>query len=129
MTITKVEFEKQERAIELPDGTILDIPERTKANDDKIQTVLQSRTAMKEHDFLIKFLETMFGKDGVKQIAPDVKNANMDYLTAVYLTAANAFYADKNEKEQAEMQKRMDEIEPLADKLKAINPLMSKIKQ
>ena len=32
MAITKIDFEKQDRAIELPDGTILDIPERTKAN-------------------------------------------------------------------------------------------------
>ena len=128
MAITKIDFEKQDRAIELPDGTILDIPERTKVNDDKIQAVLQARTSMKEYDFLIKFLETMFGKEGVKQIAPDVKNANMDYLTAVYLAAANAFYADKNEKEQAEMQKRIDELEPLTDKLNSINPLMSKIK-
>lgn len=128
MAITKIDFEKQDRAIELPDGTILDIPERTKVNDDKIQAVLQARTSMKEYDFLIKFLEAMFGKDGVKQIAPDTKNVNMDYLTAVYLASANAFYADKTEKEQAEIQKRIDDIEPLTDKLKAINPLMSKLK-
>lgn len=128
MAITKIDFEKQDRAIELPDGTILDIPERTKVNDDKIQAVLQVRTSMKEYDFLIKFLEAMFGKDGVKQIAPDTKNVNMDYLTAVYLASANAFYADKTEKEQAEIQKRVDDIEPLTDKLKAINPLMSKLK-
>lgn len=128
MAITKIDFEKQDRAIELPDGTILDIPERTKVNDDKIQAVLQVRTSMKEYDFLIKFLEAMFGKDGVKQIAPDTKNVNMDYLTAVYLASANAFYADKTEKEQAEIQKRIDDIEPLTDKLKAINPLMSKLK-
>lgn len=128
MAITKVEFEKQDRAIELPDGTILDIPERTKANDDKIQSILQSRTSMKEYDFLIKFLETMFGKEGLKQIVPDLKTANMDYLTAVYLASANAFYAEKNEREQAEMEKRAETLSPLTDALEVINPLMSKIK-
>lgn len=128
MAITKVDFEKQEKAIELPDGTVLDIPERTKANDDKIQAVLQSRQSIKEFDFLVKFLEVMFGKDGLKQIAPDLKNVNMDYLTAIYLTAANTFYSDKNEREQSEMQKKIEELEPLTEKLKAINPIMSKIK-
>lgn len=128
MAITKVDFEKQEKAIELPDGTVLGIPERTKANDDKIQAVLQSRQSIKEFDFLVKFLEAMFGKDGLKQIAPDLKNVNMDYLTAIYLTAANTFYSDKNEREQSEMQKKIEELEPLTEKLKAINPIMSKIK-
>lgn len=128
MAVTKVEFEKKERAIELPDGTILDIPERTKANDDKIQAVLKSRTDKKEYDFLVEILEALFGKEGLKQIAPNVKNVNMDYLTAVYLTSVNAFYEDKNEKEQAELQRKIDELEPLTDKLNAINPLMSKIK-
>ena len=36
MAITKIEYEKREKAIELPNGTVLDVPERTKANDDKI---------------------------------------------------------------------------------------------
>ena len=66
MAITKIEYEKREKAIELPNGTVLDVPERTKANDDKIQAVLNERTKMKEYDFLVKFLETMFGKDGFK---------------------------------------------------------------
>ena len=128
MAVIKVKFEKQERAIELPNGAILDIPERTKSNDDKVQAVLQSRTSMKEYDFLAKFLETMFGRDGVKLIAPDIKSANMDYLTTVYLAAVNAFYADKNEAEQAEMQKKVEELEPIASKLNAVNPLLAKIK-
>lgn len=128
MAITKVEFEKQERAIELPDGTILDIPERTKANDDKIQAVLQTRTSTKEYDFLVKFLEAMFGKDGFKQIAPDLKNANMDYLTAVYLASLNAFYEDKNANEQAEMERRASQLDAITDRLEAINPLVHKIK-
>lgn len=128
MAVTKIEFEKQERAIELPDGTILDIPERTKANDDKIQAVLQSRANKKEYDFLTAILEALFGKEGLKQIAPNVKNANMDYLTAVYIAAVNAFYADKTEAERLEMQKRVDELEPLTEKLNSINPLMTRIK-
>ena len=50
MAITKIEYEKREKAIELPNGTVLDVPERTKANDDKIQAVLNERTKMKEYD-------------------------------------------------------------------------------
>ena len=128
MAITKIEYEKREKAIELPNGTVLDVPERTKANDDKIQAVLNERTKMKEYDFLVKFHETMFGKAGLKEIAPDLKTANLDYLTAVYLGACEAFYADKIEQEQAEAQKRMEELEPLTDKLNTILPLVNKLK-
>lgn len=128
MSVTKIEFEKQERAIELPDGTILDIPERTKENDDKIQAVLHARTSMKEYDYTIKLLEVMFGKDGVKKIMPNAKNVNMDYLAAVQLGALHAFYADKEEAEREEMRKSIDNIEPLTDKLKAVNPLLAKLK-
>ena len=124
----KIEFEKKERAIELIDGTILDIPERTKAVDDKVQEVLRSRESKKEYDFLVAILEALFGKDGVKLIIPDSKNVNLDYLSAVYVTSVNLFYEDKNEAEHKEMMKRVDELEPLTDKLKAINPLMNKIK-
>ncbi len=123
----KVEFEKKERAIELPDGTILDLPERTKVNDDRIQEVMQSRETKKEYDFLVAILEALFGKEGVKKIAPDIKNANLDYLTAVYTASVNTFYADKIEAENNELKKRIEQLGPLTDKLTAISPLMDKI--
>ena len=124
----KIEFEKKERAIELLDGTILDIPERTKAIDDKVQEVLQNRTNKKEFDFLIAIIETLFGKEGLKAVVPDKNNANLDYLTAVYTTSVNLFYEDKVESEREQMKKKVEELEPLTDKLKAINPIMNKIK-
>ena len=124
----KIEFEKKERAIELLDGTILDIPERTKAIDDKMQEVLQNRTNKKEFDFLIAIIETLFGKEGLKAVVPDKNNANLDYLTAVYTTSVNLFYEDKIEAEREQMKKKAEELEPLTDKLKAINPIMNKIK-
>lgn len=124
----KIEFEKKEKAIELPDGTILDIPERTKINDDKVQSVISNRESKKEYDFLIAILEALFGKEGVKIIVPDAKNANLDYLTAVYTASINAFYEDKLEADRGEMQKHMEQLEPLTDKLSAINPLINKIR-
>ena len=123
----KIEFEKKDRAIELPDGSILDIPERTKVNDDKIQTVIKKRENKKEYEFLIEILEALFGKDGVKKIAPESSNANLDFLTAVYTTSINLFYEDKIEAEKVEMQKQAEQLDPLTDKLKALNPLMTKI--
>lgn len=124
----KIEFERKERAIELPDGTVLDIPERTKATDEKIQDILQNRTNKKEYEFLVTILEAIFGKEGTKMIIPDPKNANLDYLTAVYTTSVNLFYEDKIEAEREEFQKRVDELNPLTNKLNAINPFINKIK-
>ena len=124
----KIEFEKKERAIELLDGTILDIPERTKTIDDKVQSVLQARTNKKEFDFLFEIIEALFGKEGLKAIVPDKNNANLDYLTAIYTTSVNLFYEDKIEAEREQMNKKIEELEPITDKLKAMNPIINKIK-
>lgn len=126
MSVIQIDFEKKERAIELPDGSVLDIPERTKANDDKIQAVLKKREELKEYEFLAKILEAMFGKEGLKKIIPSEKTANLDFLTAVYLTSVNAFYEDKNEAEQEELHRKIDRIEPITEKLGALSPLVSK---
>lgn len=124
----KIEFEVKERAIELPDGTILDIPERTKYNDEKIQEVLQRRTKEKEYNFLIEILEALFGRDGIEKISSDIQNENLDYLSLIYTTSVNIFYADKIEAEKKEMHRQFEQLGPLKDTLKAINPVMDKIK-
>lgn len=124
----KIDFEKKERAIELPDGTVLDIPERTKTTEDKVQKVLQSRLDKKEFDFLIEILEALFGKSGLKKIVPNKENANLDYLTAVYTASVNAFYADKIEMESAEIQKKIEQLEPITGQLNSLAPALNKIK-
>ena len=124
----KIEFEKKESAIELPDGTVLEIPERTKENDDKIGEILRGREKKKEYEFLRTILEALFGKSGIKAIIPDEKKVNLDYLTAVYTTSVNLFYADKVEAERVEMQRQIETLEPLTDKLRDMNPLINKLK-
>lgn len=124
----KIEFEKQDRAIELPDGTVLDIPERTKNNNDKIQEILQSRLKINEYDFLVEILKALFGEKGFKKIAPKAESANLDFLTAVYTKSIELFYADKSEAERTEVEKRAAELDVLTDKFKGINPILDTIK-
>lgn len=124
----KIDFKKTERAIELPDGTVLDIPERTKSAEDKVQKVLETRLDKKEFDFLIEILEALFGKTGLKKIAPNKENANLDYLTAVYTASVNAFYADKTKMENAEIQKKAEQLKPITGQLNSLTPALDKIK-
>ena len=124
----KIDFKKTERAIELPDGTVLDIPERTKSAEDKVQKILQSRIDKKEFDFLIEILEALFGKSGLKKIAPNKENVNLDYLTAVYTASVNAFYADKIEMENAEVKKKVEQLKPITNQLNSLAPALNKIK-
>ena len=124
----KIDFKKTERAIELPDGTVLDNPERTKSAEDKVQKVLETRLDKKEFDFLIEILEALFGKTGLKKIALNKENANLDYLTAVYTASVDAFYADKTKMENAEIQKKAEQLKPITGQLNSLTPALDKIK-
>lgn len=118
----------KEKAIELTDGTVLDLPERTAEIYEKIVDLEKKRERLSEYDYCREALEILYGKDGFKKIAPDGKKTNLDYLEKVQLVSLNLFMAEKIEAEREEMKKRVESLAPLTDKLKAINPIISKIK-
>ena len=118
----------KEKAIELTDGTVLDLPERTAEIYEKIVDLETKRERLSEYDYCREALEILYGKDGFKKIAPDGKKTNLDYLEKVQLVSLNLFMAEKIEAEREEMEKRVESLAPLTDKLKAINPIISKIK-
>jgi hypothetical protein len=121
------DFHKK-KAIELTDGTVLDLPERTAEIYEKIVDLEKKREKLSEYDYCREALEILYGKDGFKKIAPDGKKTNLDYLEKVQLVSLNLFMAEKIEAEREEMEKRVESLAPLTDKLKAINPIISKIK-
>ena len=127
MPITKIDFEKQERAIELPDGSVLDIPSRTAEVNDKLVKLNEKHSVMSEYDFMKESLLVLFGKDSFKKIVPDEKKVDLDYLSAVYRTSVNLFMHDKMQAEKEEMEKKIEELTPLTNELKTINPLVSKM--
>lgn len=123
-----IEDFQKEKAIELSDGTVLDLPERTAENYEDIAALENSRQTLSEYDYCKKVLEILYGKEGFKKIAPHGKKTNLDYLEKVQLVSLNLFMAEKIEAEKEEMEKRAESLSPLADKLKALNPIINKIK-
>ena len=107
---------------------MLDLPERTAEIYEKIVDLETKRERLSEYDYCREALEILYGKDGFKKIAPDGKKTNLDYLEKVQLVSLNLFMAEKIEAEREEMEKRVESLAPLTDKLKAINPIISKIK-
>lgn len=123
-----IEDYQNEKAIELSDGTVLDLPERTAENYEDIVALENSRQTLSEYDYCKKVLEILYGKEGFKKIAPNGKKTNLDYLEKVQLVSLNLFMAEKIEAEKEEIEKRAESFAPITDQLKALNPIMNKIK-
>ena len=123
-----IEDYQKEKAIELADGVVLDIPERTAENFEEVVAIEKTRQAISEYDYCKKVLEILYGKDGFKKIAPNGKKTNLDYLEKVQLVSLNLFMSEKIEAEKEEIEKRAESLEPITNQLKALNPIMNKIK-
>lgn len=120
MAIERIEFESEKKAIELPDGTVLDLPERTKAVHDKLQELDKKRNAMNEYDFLFENLSYLFGKDGFKKIAPEGNKTNLDYLSKVYRVSVGLIYDEKLAAEKEELDKKLEAVSPYVNKMAAL---------
>lgn len=120
----KITVEECEKAIELPDGTILDLPERTAELYEKIVSIDKGRQTMTEYEYCKKVLEALYGKDGFKKIAPKEKQTNLDYLERVQLVSLELFLQEKNDAEQEQLAKQAERLEPFAERLSALRPFM-----
>lgn len=118
----------KEKAIELSDGTVLNLPERTAELYEDVVSLEKSRMSMSEYEYCKKLLELLFGKEGFKKIAPNGKKTNLDYLEKVQLVSLNLFMAEKIEAEKEEMEKRAETLAPITDKLEALNPVINKLR-
>lgn len=123
-----IEDFQKEKAIELSDGTILNLPERTAENYEEIVALENARQTLSEYDYCKKVLEILYGRDGFKKIAPNGKKTNLDYLEKVQLVSINLFMAEKIEAEREEIEKRAENLAPITDKLNALNPIINKIR-
>lgn len=128
MSVTKIDFEEKERAVELPNGTVMDLPQRTKEINDKLHDLEKKRLQMNEYDFLSETLIAIFGKDGFKKIAPNGNKENLDYLSKVYRVSAKLIFADKVEAEVEEMERNVGRLDPIVDRAKTIQPFLDKAK-
>lgn len=122
--IDKEEF-NQEKAIDL-DGEIFDLPVRTKDLHEKIVELESKRQKMKEFDFYNEIFAVIFGKANAKKIVKD--NSNLDYLSKIYRVSTELIYADKLEAEREEMEKQINSVSPMLDKLSEAKPYIERVK-
>lgn len=121
------DFDK-EKAIELSDGTVLDLPPRTAEKYEELVSIEKSRTSLSEYDYCKKVLELLYGKDGFKKIAPNGKQTNLDYLERVQTVSVNLFMADKIEAEREQIEKQAEMLKPITDKMSTLSPIIGKMK-
>lgn len=121
------EFEK-EQAIQLADGTVLDLPPRNADATEFLADIEKNRTKLTEYDYCKQILEFLFGKDGFKKIAPNGRKTNLDYLEYVQLTAVNLFFEQKTEAEREQIALKADALKPITDKVAALNPVIKNVR-
>lgn len=122
----KVEFKKVERCIELPNGDIYDVPERTASISESIEKIEEGRDKRSEYEHYKSVLEVLFGKANFKKIAPKGKDENLDFLAVVYATAMRVFFEDKEKIQADEIARRMNTLKPIASEVEKIQPLLNK---
>lgn len=121
------EFEK-EQAIQLADGTVLDLPPRNADATEALTEIEKNRVKLTEYEYCKQILEFLFGKDGFKKIAPNGRKTNLDYLEYVQLTALNLFFEQKMEAEQEQLEIKANAIKPITDKVGVLNSVISNVK-
>lgn len=118
----KVDYKKTKLAIELPDGTKIDVPERTAELTEKLEALEDAKSERTEYEHYQAVIELLFGKATFKKIAPKGRKDNIDYLAAVYVASIKAFFYEKERIQAAEIKRKLDGITPITDKMKEIRP-------
>lgn len=124
----RIDFEFDEQEIELVDGTVLKLPERTKGINDRISELAKKSAVMNEYDFYKENLTVLFGKEGFKKIAPDGEKTNLDYLASVWRTSKELFMYRKNKLDKEEIEKKMEILEKVIPQADVLNSFIGKIK-
>ncbi len=123
-----IEDFQKEKAIELSDGTILNLPERTAEIYEDVVSLAKARMSLSEYEYCKKLLEILFGREGFKKIAPNGKKTNLDYLEKVQLVSLNLFLSEKIEAEREEIETKAEILSPITEKLEALNPVIKKLR-
>ena len=124
----RIDFEFDEQEIELVDGTVLKLPERTKEINDRISELAKKSAVMNEYDFYKENLTVLFGKEGFKKIAPNGEKTNLDYLASVWRTSKELFMYRKNKLDKEEVEKKMEILEKVIPQADVLNSFIGKIK-
>lgn len=124
----RIDFEFDEQEIELVDGTVLKLPERTKEINDRISELAKKSAVMNEYDFYKENLTVLFGKEGFKKIAPNGEKTNLDYLASVWRTSKELFMYRKNKLDKEEIEKKMEILEKVIPQADVLNSFIGKIK-
>ncbi len=117
----KVDYKKQDMAVELPDGQVLNIPERTAELTEKLEVLENTKNERSEYEQYQAVLETLFGRSGFKKIAPKGKKENVDYIAAVYVACVKALFAEKERIQAEEIKRKLNRITPIVNKVGDVN--------
>lgn len=123
--VNKQDFETKNE-IEI-NGVLYEIPERTSELSEKIQGIVKRINDVTEYEYNKLIIEAILGVKAFQEIAPERKKTNADYLSCVQLALLNLFFEKKTEAEREEREKQAEMLSPVAEQLKALNPIISKI--
>ena len=117
----------KEKSIELPNGTVLTLPQRTAVVYEKIIDMEKERNRISEYDYCKGVLEILYGKDGFKKIAPNGREESLDYLERVQLVSLELFMLEKEKAEREQIEKQADILDPITRQIKTLSPIVDKV--
>lgn len=125
MSKTKLNYTEKHHFLEV-DGIEYEIPQRTASIMQKIEEHDEDMQNHDEYENNIALLEILFGKEKVKQMFPEGKDANLDKLYMCVKYALALFNADLNKIQAEEINDKIKEMQPMLDKVSDVTQQIGK---
>lgn len=114
---TKIDLDVNIYELEI-NGKTYPVAERSAETEEKISARDARLKTASEYDSNIELLETLLGKDAVKEIFPEGKSTNLDAIAKVAYYALKYYYHDKNEFESRIINGRLGVIKDATHAIK-----------
>lgn len=116
-----IDYEPQDKTIELSDGAVFAVPERSAELYEKYAALEKKALTLSEYQYYKQMLELLLGKEAFKKIAPKGQKENLDRIARICIAAVELFVYEKTQLEQEQIEKNVERYSGLIEANKAVS--------
>ena len=120
-----VDYEPQGKTIELSDGTVFIVPERSAELYEKYAALEKKVLSLSEYQYYKQMIELLLGKEAFKKIAPKGQKENLDRIAKICIAAVELFVYEKSQLEKEQIEKNVEKYSGLVEANKSISSVIS----
>ena len=120
-----VDYEPQDKTIELSDGSVFNVPERSAELYEKYAALEKKALTLSEYQYYKQMIELLLGKEAFKKIAPKGQKENLDRIAKICIAVVELFVYEKSQLEQQQIEKNVEKYAGLIEANKSISSVIS----